>query len=816
MTMKVTNILSIALAVSLLLASWMPAVGATGDPVLINEVFASHTGTDDTEFIELFGDPGSSLDGLSLIIVESDAFGPGTIDRQLDFGSNDILGSNGFYLVGNPIGLAANYGATPNIEIANNYLENSSLTVALVETASITDIVVTGSEIVLDAVALTDGDAGDVFFFDAPVVGPDGSFFPAGARRAADGVDTDASDDWLLSDFFLGSDNTPTAGDTPPPPPPPFYTIMEIQGAGHLSPLDGEEVKTYGIVTAVAFNGFYVQDPDGDDDVNTSDGIFVFSSENVSVGDEVELAGPVSEFIPGGAGTGNLSTTQLFRPDVSILTSGNDLPDPMIIGQAGRIPPNVDVISRDERPVNLQVDIQDPEEFNPDNDGIDFYESLEGMLATMEDTVAVAATRTFSPFSSELFVLANNGADIAPKDARTARGGINLQPDPDNDGDQNPERVQIQFDGTLYPFPVPVISVGDRLADVTGVVGYSFGNFEVNAVKEVIFYSSGLEPETTKLTSGKKSKKTVTVASYNVLNLSPLESDDSQRTAIAAQIVNNLGQPDVIALQEIQDNSGETDDGITDASQTLQALVDAIAAAGGPDYRFFDVAPADGTSGGVPGGNIRNAFLYNPSRVKLVDFESLTLDVLEEFGVGNPDAFFGTRNPLMATFKFKGKEFTVINNHLTSRFGSTPVFGGPQPFVQAGEAEREAQTRALNEVVGVLLSAGRGNKEHASKAGRVIVLGDLNTMEFTDDLTEILPGTGRDRILYNLINSLTDDNVYTFNFEGNAQVLDHVFATESLLKTAQLDIVHVNVDYPRVDGTVASDHEPLIVRFDPN
>jgi predicted extracellular nuclease len=552
-----------------------------------------------------------------------------------------------------------------------------------------------------------------------------------------------------------------------------------------------------------------VQDPEGDDDPATSDGMFVFKTgSKPNIGDHVELTDTVTEFIPGGAATGNLSTTQMSFPGITHISSGNLLPTPVLIGTNGRVAPAVDVITKSERPVNLQ-DV--PGDFNPDNDGIDFYESLEGMLVTIEDPVAVSATRTFNSFSSEMFTLTNNGGEIAPSDARTARGGINLQPDPGNDGDQNPERVQIQFDGTLFPPSVPAITVGDRLGDVTGVVGYSFGNFEVNALQAFSVTPGGLGKESSDLV-GTRDK--VAVASYNVLNLSPGASDDNQRTTLASQIVNNLGSPDVIALQEIQDNSGDTDDGTIDATLTLQALADAISDAGGPSYEFFDVAPVDGTSGGVPGGNIRNAYLYNPDRVKLVDFVSLTPDVLSAMGASNPDAFFGTRNPLAATFKFSGKEFTVINNHLTSRFGSTPVFGGPQPFVQAGETEREAQLGALNEVVDALLALGRGDEDAASKAGRVIVLGDLNTMEFTNDLTEILPGTGADRVLTNLIDSLTDDNVYTFNFEGNSQVLDSLLVTDNLLDGAEFDIVHVNIDFPRVDNTVGSDHDPLLVRFD--
>lgn len=188
------------------------SVTCAANAVVINELLASHTGTDDTEFVELFGAPGESLDGLSFIVVESDSFGPGTIDRRIDFGPGDAVGGNGFYLVGNPAGLGVNYGVTPNMNIASNFFENSSLTAALVDTSSLVGTSVTGAETVIDALGLTDGGAGDTFFFGAPVIGPDGPFFPAGARRLADGVDTDSTADWTISAFLLGPANTPTAG----------------------------------------------------------------------------------------------------------------------------------------------------------------------------------------------------------------------------------------------------------------------------------------------------------------------------------------------------------------------------------------------------------------------------------------------------------------------------------------------------------------------------------------------------------------------------------------------------------------------------
>jgi predicted extracellular nuclease len=601
--------------------------------------------------------------------------------------------------------------------------------------------------------------------------------------------------------------------------PIPFVPIYDIQGEGHVSPEAGNFVVTQGVITAIGFRALYVQDPNGDRNNATSDAIFVFDFGWLSrtIGECIELEGVVSEFIAGGAATGNLSTTQMFAPSITVIDCeatfgpGYSFPVPTVIGFSGRVPPNEITISEDEidPPINLQLAADDAaNNFDPYEDGIDFYESMESMLVTVEDAQAVSATRRFGTFSAEFFTVPNRAdpAIIEPNDAMTQRGGIVLQPDPDGTGDLNPERVQVQLSGIpLYPGDMNLqVKVGDLVGDITGVVGYSFGNFEVNATHVIDVVDAGLTPETTSINSN---KKRVTVASYNVLNLSPLPSDDNQRATLASQIVNNLRTPDVIALQEIQDNNGTTDDSTTDATETLQALVDAIALAGGPDYAFFDVAPADGTSGGVPGGNIRNAFLYNPDRVDMESFVSLTPAVLTAASVGDPDAFDGTRDPLAATFEFDGKEFTVINNHLTSRFGSTPVFGGPQPFVQAGEAAREAQTQALNEYVDSLLAD--------DKDARVIVLGDLNTFEFTNDLTEILPGTMDGKaVMKTLLGEVEDDNRYTFIFDGNSQVLDHVFATRSLLERAELDIVHVNVDFPRVFNTVVgSDHEPLVAGF---
>ncbi|WP_227270829.1 choice-of-anchor I family protein [Roseobacter weihaiensis] len=583
-------------------------------------------------------------------------------------------------------------------------------------------------------------------------------------------------------------------------PAVPTVAIYDIQGAGHVSAFEGQQVKTTGIVTVVDRDGFYLQDADGDGDDATSDALFVFTGSNptVAAGDEIRVQGTVTEFIPGGAGSGNLSTTQISNADIEVLSVGNALPEATVLGSAGRTPPTEIVISPEELPVNLQTD---PGTFNPETDGIDFYESLEGMRVTVDNPTAISATNRFG----ETWVAADDGTGVtSPTGGLNERGGLNINADADGLGDLNPERIQIQYDTDLLPdgFARFDMTTGDDLSNITGVVGYGFGNFEVLVTEA--FEIETPSDNNASVTEIEADEDRLTVATYNILNVTAAEADgDADQIAqLASQIVNNLGAPDILALQEVQDDSGVADDGTLSAEQTLQAIVDAIAEAGGPVYEFTSaVVDEDGENGGVPGGNIRNAFLYNPDRVEAKEFVTLESDKLADLGVTNADAFEGTRDPLLGVFEFNGQDVTLINNHFSSRFGSTPIFGGQQPFVQAGEDAREAQSLALNEVVDALLAEDSDAK--------ISVLGDLNTFEFTDELTEDLPGTGKEQVLTNLIDLLEGDEAYTFSFQGNSQVLDHIFVTDGLLEGVQVDIVHVNTDF----SDPASDHEPVVASF---
>lgn len=600
------------------------------------------------------------------------------------------------------------------------------------------------------------------------------------------------------------------AADDPAGPEP--ATVMEIQGEAHLSPLMDRRVVTTGIVTLAVDGGFHLQARPGDGRPETSDALFVTPDDGTAPteGDSVRVAGTVRERVPGGRSTGNLSVTRIEASSVELLARKRPLPEPVVLGTEGRVPPGARVIG----PGELPVDLRDPGQvafnpFDPATDGIDFYESLEGMRVVVAAPVAVSPTATFGDGATgEVFTLVERGAHAVPDDARTAAGGILLQPHPDNRGDQNPERVQVQFDAGVYPDAVPELAVGDRLGDVSGVVGYRFGNYEVLATEAVEVNSeggapSGEPPAARAATELVGTADGVTVATYNVGGMNPLPETDARRTRVGEHIAGRLGAPDVVALQEIQDENGTRGgaaDPTTDATATLAALVEAVVDAGGPRYAFVDVAPEQGASGGAPGANIRNAFLYDSTRVELVEARSPGPAELRDAGARDPDAFDGIRDPLVGVFSFDGRRFTVVNVHLTSRAGSTPVFGAVQPFVQAGEGAREAQLRSLHDHVSSLLA-------EEPDVG-VVVLGDMNTFEFTDDLTGILPGRGDGAILWNLLQDVPSAERYTFNFEGNSQALDHVFVTESLWEGARADVVHLNADVP--ESGRASDHDAVV------
>jgi predicted extracellular nuclease/2',3'-cyclic-nucleotide 2'-phosphodiesterase (5'-nucleotidase family) len=736
---------------------------------VINEFVFNHTGTDTQEFVEVLAAPLADLSEFYLLQVEGDNSGTaaGVIDSVHRLGAAN---ASGYWTTG----------------FLSDVFENGTATLLLVRgfTGAVGDDLDTNNDGVLDAapwqsvidaVAVTDGGSTDRAYttFTLGTAFSGGSFAPGGASRIANGVDTNAAADWKLNDFdgegLAGFNGTPVVGEvfnTPNaanvdflPGPLLVATIPQIQGTSHLSPLRFAQVETSGIVTARLSNGFYLQTATPDALPATSEALFVFTggAPTANIGDRATVRGVVHEF----GFTGGLTTTRIGAASVTVTGTGAALPAATTIGRGGRVPPAM-TIDDDRFAV-----------FDPNNDGIDFYESLEGMLVRVNNAVAVSPTNSFG----EIAIVADNGLDAS---ARTLNGGVRIQ-----SNDFNPERILI--DDTIV-VDEPVVKVGDSLGTVVGVIDYTFNNFKLFNTTPLTATPGVAARETTTLDASNARLRTAT---FNVLNLDGLDPQ-AKFDAVARDIVTGLKAPDIIGLQEVQDNNGPTNDGVTAANVTAQRLIDAIVAAGGPTYSYLDIAPANNTNGGEPGANIRPGFLYNATRTSLVAGSAALIDPANT-------AFVDSRKPLSAEFLFNGQRVTVINNHFNSKSGDGSLFGAIQPPVLSTEAQRLQQAQVVRNHVSNLVAA--------NPQARVIVLGDLNDFEFSPPLNLLTSGG----LLTNLVNTVPANERYTFNFDGNSQVLDHILVTGNLRPVARVDIVHLNADFS--ESARSSDHDPIVAEF---
>jgi uncharacterized protein len=312
------------------------------------------------------------------------------------------------------------------------------------------------------------------------------------------------------------------------------------------------------------------------------------------------------------------------------------------------------------------------------------------------------------------------------------------------------------------------------------------------------------------------------VSTFNVENLAPLDPQ-IKFDRLAGQVVNNLKSPDVLGLEEIQDNSGAANDGTVDSTQTTDKLIAAITAAGGPAYTAHWVNPQDLTDGGAPGANIRQVFFYRADRdVALVDApagdattaESLTMIDGKPHLALNPGritptntAWDDSRKPLVGEFTFRGKTVFVIANHFSSKGGDDPLFGKWQQPVRLSEDARHLQAQEVRSFLDLLLAAD----ENAN----VVVLGDINDFEFSQTV-DIMVGSGANAIV-DLPRMLPVNERYSYVYEGNSQVLDQILVSKALTAAPpgakypayDYDIVHTNSEFYDQD----SDHDPQVVRL---
>ena len=452
------------------------------------------------------------------------------------------------------------------------------------------------------------------------------------------------------------------------------------------------------------------------------------------------------------------------------------------------------------------------------NDGIDFWESLEGqrLSGRRRDRGAGPTQR----------VRGDRGHQRAAGGAgpRTPRGGILVrqlgQAGDYRPGDFNPERLIL--DDVLAP--TPDVNTGDAFTtDPVGVLDYSFGNFKLLVTADPGRVDNGLAREVT----APGTRHDLSVATFNVENLSPLDADAKVDCPGGA----DRRQPAITRHHRDRGDPGQhrPDQRRNGRRRPLVAAPDRRDRRGrragvrlSPDrpgeqrrWRRPRAATSASASSSAPAATFE--FVDRPGGDAATD-----TDVVRNAARRAADDQPGTRHRRAhrrrrglrghsqvagrASSGYRGETVFVVVNHLSSKGDDRPLFGHFQPPFRLTEFEstdtdgnedgwRHAQAQAINDFVDEILAVDRN--------AHVIVLGDINDFDFSETVEIIsgerialdpgpfapdADGTGQTAgriggpIMRTLFDRLPDRERYSYVFDGNSQVLDQILVSNSLLE----------------------------------
>ncbi|KAH9924271.1 DNase I-like protein [Epithele typhae] len=595
-------------------------------------------------------------------------------------------------------------------------------------------------------------------------------------------------------------------------------SIADIQGNAFVSPLKGQTVENVtGIVTVKTTSGFWVQG-EPSKDIRVSSGLLVYTTSktilaSVTPGDMISVSGTVTEYRSSSNPT-YLYATELGSPkNITVLAQNNTVAALVLGGRKGRAPPTQLMSALDAGhdgwlavPNNQSLVSVADNTLQPKRYGLDFWASLDGQLVTIKSPVANGFQNSYGEFWVH---------GDWPLTGENSRGGLSITFGPKGIPDANPESVIVgsPADGTKLPKP----AMGMQFEDITGVITYQFGFWYIVPLTTPVMTvaPSSVIPQS-KIVP-KHDKCTFTFGDYNVR---PQRS--SHMGAVANHIANFLHTPDMMFVQEIQDNSGSSDDGTVIANVTLTNLVAAIASAGNATapYAFVEIAPENDMDGGQPGGNIRTAYLYDSAKFSLVQGSpaggalDATAPVLDADGklslTYNPGridptnaAWDASRKPLVAVWETpSGARVLTINLHLTSKGGSSSSQGDARPPLNGGVEQRVAQVQVVADFVkSVLALDPRAN---------VVVAGDCN--EYAQTRAVFAPLAGL-LVELDAAAGVPPAERYTYVYDQNAQQLDHAFVSPALAARGGLRVEHVHVNsWAATESARASDHDPSVGR----
>jgi|GEM_PF-2205508 len=643
-------------------------------------------------------------------------------------------------------------------------------------------------------------------------------------------------------------------------PPPEPHTIMEIQGHGARSSFAGSGTTlgtTYvitpssghqNIVTAVGAKGFFIQDTAGDNDVTTSDGVYVYigTAPSVTVGDLVSVTGRVQEFSGSTEIAGSPAYSVVGHDDNSIpapydLTTNLPSTDPStgICTAAGSavVVPSLDGLTR--------------------NDGYQAanFACLDGMLVKMSHGIVNAPTYTTansgtipSPTSP------NNGFYVVAGGSRSFRKPGILGSDVNRTASiptfwGNPELVQVYYPGlgvaaSSFPaapnMPAGGIYNGGQEISLTGIIQgfqsatmpdptyeiYPRSGSDLALISSPTYPVAVSDPVAGKLTIGTQNmlhffNNTADGADTSQYNdtCAGTGADDTCPTAaqyatrlkkISLQLRTVLKAPLVQVAQEAENYSVLTD--IANQVHSDDASI---------TYHPYLIPGND------PGGI--NIGILVRDGVTVNSVTQIYGNAMTTACSSGGTCLLNDRPPVLLDAAYQGYRFRVLAIYDRS-LGNL----GVKDYVGQKRREQAEQVAAIVQALQTTGNSVSGNAQQDSSGSvtngvyplagdetvPVIILGDFNAYEFSDgyvDVTGTIMGTvdadtthsvypptaGYVRpnpVLFDTGSAVSQAQHYSYNFQGLLQEIDHILLTS----VGQSDFVSVQSGRGNSDISVAS------------
>jgi hypothetical protein len=390
--------------------------------------------------------------------------------------------------------------------------------------------------------------------------------------------------------------------------------------------------------------------------------------------------------------------------------------------------------------------------------------------------------------------------------------------------DANPERLRVDSDAQPGSTAIDV-TAGATVMNITGVLDYGFRTY-------TILPDAATPPSVTGNITATDVPVPIagefTIASFNMERFFDTINDPGTSDAVltptafdnrlnkASLIIRNiLHIPDILGVVEMENLS------------TLQALANRISqdaiAAGQPDPAYAAYLVEGNDIGGIDVG-----FLVKPSRVTVNSVTQVGAAATYTNPQNNQQELLNDRPPLVLDaivhqFGYKPTALIVIANHLRSLNGVDDPSDGTRV-----RAKRRAQAEFLANYI--------QGRQVADPNERIVALGDFNAFQFNDGYVDSMgtikgTPTPADQVvlassdlvnpdLIGLSDSLPQDERYSFVFDGNAQVLDHILINQNVVSLFnRMKYARVNGDFPEIyrnDATRPerlSDHDPEVAYF---